>query len=41
MFAGVGPKVEMGQDLIKVNPPRLEDYSSDEGRQVQDRRALC
>jgi hypothetical protein len=29
---GVGPNVPMGQDLIHVTPPKLEDYSSDEGR---------
>ena len=27
---GVGPTTPMGQDLIHVNPPKLEDYSSDE-----------
>lgn len=27
---GTGPKVPMGQDLIHVNPPKLDDYQSDE-----------
>lgn len=34
--SGVGPNVPMGQDLIHVNPPKLEDYSSDEGRWVRE-----
>lgn len=27
---GVGPKVPMGQDLLHVNPPKLDDYQSDD-----------
>ena len=27
---GTGPTTPMGQDLIHVNPPKLEDYSSEE-----------
>ena len=27
---GTGPKVPMGQDLIHVNPPKLDDYQSDD-----------
>lgn len=27
---GTGPKVPMGQDLLRVNPPKSEDYRSDE-----------
>lgn len=27
---GVGPQIPMGKDLIRVTPPRLEDYSSDD-----------
>mmetsp|Transcript_61910 Transcript_61910/g.106372 ORF Transcript_61910/g.106372 Transcript_61910/m.106372 type:complete len:548 (+) Transcript_61910:1-1644(+) len=27
---GAGPTTPMGQDLIHVNPPKLDDYSSDE-----------
>jgi hypothetical protein len=27
---GTGPKVPMGMDLIHVNPPKLDDYQSDE-----------
>jgi len=27
---GMGPTTPMGQDLIHVNPPKLEDYSSEE-----------
>ena len=27
---GVGPTTPMGQDLIHVNPPKLEDYSSED-----------
>lgn len=29
---GAGPTTPMGQDLIHVNPPKLDDYSSDEVR---------
>jgi chromosome segregation ATPase len=28
---GTGPTVPMGQDLIHVNPPKLDDYSDEEG----------
>ncbi|CAM9214557.1 unnamed protein product, partial [Ectocarpus fasciculatus] len=27
---GVGPKIPMGQELLHVNPPKLDDYQSDE-----------
>jgi coiled-coil domain-containing protein 63/114 len=27
---GVGPKVPMGQELLHVNPPKLDDYQSDD-----------
>ena len=27
---GVGPKVPMGQELLHVNPPKLDDYNSDD-----------
>ena len=30
IVAGIGPDTPMGQDLIHVNPPKLEDYSSEE-----------
>lgn len=27
---GVGPKIPMGQELLHVNPPKLDDYQSDD-----------
>lgn len=33
---GTGPVTPMGQDLIHVNPPKLDDYSSDEGGSDED-----
>ena len=33
---GVGPNTPMGQDLIHVNPPKLEDYSSDEDEDEEE-----
>ena len=33
---GTGPKVPMGQDLIHVNPPKLDDYNSDEDDEEDD-----
>ena len=27
---GLGPTIPMGQDLIHINPPKLEEFSSDE-----------
>ena len=27
---GTGPTVPMGQDMVQVNPPGLDDYSSDD-----------
>merc|ERR1740130_92617 len=36
---GVGPNTPMGQDLIHVNPPKLEDYSSEEASEDEDEEA--
>jgi coiled-coil domain-containing protein 63/114 len=33
---GVGPKVPMGQDLLHVNPPKLDDYQSDDDEEDED-----
>jgi len=33
---GTGPKVPMGQDLLHVNPPKSEDYRSDESDNDDD-----
>lgn len=33
---GLGPSIPMGQDLIHVNPPKLEEFSSDEGSDEDD-----
>ena len=33
---GMGPPTPMGQDLIQVDPPNLEDYSSDEESDEDD-----
>jgi len=33
---GSGPTVPMGQELIHVNPPKLDDYSSEEGSDDDD-----
>merc|ERR1711988_332440 len=33
---GIGPTTPMGQDLIHVNPPKLEDYSSDDEDEDED-----
>lgn len=33
---GVGPKVPMGQDLLHVNPPKLDDYQSDDEEEDED-----
>ena len=33
---GSGPKVPMGQDLVHVNPPKLDDYQSDEDENEED-----
>lgn len=33
---GTGPKVPMGQDLLHVNPPKSEDYRSDESDNEDD-----
>jgi DNA repair exonuclease SbcCD ATPase subunit len=33
---GSGPKVPMGQELLHVNPPKLEEYQSDEGEDEDD-----
>lgn len=33
---GVGPKVPMGQDLLHVNPPKSEDYKSDDSDDDDD-----
>ena len=33
---GAGPTTPMGQDLIHVNPPKLEDYSSEEASDDDD-----
>jgi len=33
---GAGPTTPMGHDLIHVNPPKLEDYSSEEGSEDED-----
>lgn len=27
---GSGPKIPMGQDLVHINPPKLDDYQSDD-----------
>ena len=37
---GMGPTTPMGQDLIHVNPPKLEDYSSEEEEDDDDARPL-
>ena len=28
---GLGPTIPLGQDLIHVNPPKLEEFSDEEG----------
>ena len=34
---GIGPTIPMGQDLIHINPPKLEEFSSDEeGSDAED-----
>ena len=33
---GVGPKVPMGQELLHVNPPKLDDYQSDDDEDDDD-----
>jgi len=33
---GVGPKVPMGQELLHVNPPKSEDYRSDDSDEDDD-----
>ena len=33
---GTGPKVAMGVDMVHVNPPRLDDYNSDEDEEEDD-----
>merc|ERR1712159_330876 len=33
---GMGPTTPMGQDLIHVNPPKLEDYSSEDEDEDED-----
>lgn len=33
---GVGPKVPMGQELLHVNPPKLDDYNSDEEEEDEE-----
>ena len=33
---GQGPVTPMGQDIIQINPPNLEDYSSDESSDESD-----
>jgi coiled-coil domain-containing protein 63/114 len=33
---GTGPKVPMGQDLLHVNPPKSDDYKSDESDEDDD-----
>ena len=33
---GTGPKIAMGQDLIHVNPPKLEEYQSDDEDNMDD-----
>ena len=33
---GIGPTTPMGQDLIHVNPPKLEDYSSEDEDEDED-----
>ena len=37
---GTGPKVPMGQELLHVNPPKLEDYQSDDDGEEDDARPL-
>ena len=37
---GMGPTTPMGQDLIHVNPPKLEDYSSEEEDDNDDTQPL-
>lgn len=37
---GSGPKVPMGQELLHVNPPKLDDYQSDEEGDEDDTRPL-
>jgi coiled-coil domain-containing protein 63/114 len=33
---GTGPKAPMGQDLLHVNPPKLDDYQSDDDEEDDD-----
>eukprot|EP00604_Paraphysomonas_vestita_P003119 CAMPEP_0174820636 /NCGR_PEP_ID=MMETSP1107-20130205/4591_1 /TAXON_ID=36770 /ORGANISM="Paraphysomonas vestita, Strain GFlagA" /LENGTH=428 /DNA_ID=CAMNT_0016036353 /DNA_START=615 /DNA_END=1901 /DNA_ORIENTATION=- len=33
---GTGPKAPMGQDLLHVNPPKLDDYQSDDDEDEDD-----
>jgi hypothetical protein len=33
---GLGPTIPMGQDLIHVNPPKLEEFSDEEGESDDD-----
>lgn len=33
---GVGPKVPMGQDLLHVNPPKLDDYQSEDEEEDEE-----
>ena len=33
---GQGPVTPMGQDIIQINPPNLDDYSSDESSDASD-----
>jgi len=33
---GAGPKVPMGQELLHVNPPKLDDYQSDDDEEDDD-----
>ena len=33
---GVGPKIPMGQELLHVNPPKLDDYNSDEEEEDEE-----
>ena len=36
---GTGPKTQGGKDMFHVNPPKLEDYSSEEGSEDENEEA--
>lgn len=36
ILLGVGPTTPMGQDLVQINPPKLDDYSSEEDEAEDD-----